>query len=72
MWRREYRDDDIPFVRSGEEENQGDDMAIAGFGGESTEMKNTYFCRGELENKGDDMALAGCGGDQRRRPSSCT
>jgi hypothetical protein len=39
-------------------------MALAGCGGESTEMKTyLFFYRGEEENKSPDMALAGCGGE---------
>ncbi len=37
-----YRVKGLPLVCSGEEENKGDDMAIAGCGGESTESK-TYL-----------------------------
>jgi hypothetical protein len=42
LWRREYREEDLPLVSSGEDENKGDDIALAGCGGESTETK-TYF-----------------------------
>jgi hypothetical protein len=38
----ETREEDLPLVRSGEEENKGDDMALADCGGEST-AENTYF-----------------------------
>jgi hypothetical protein len=41
LWRREYRDEDIPYFLC-EEENKGDDMALAGCGRESTEKK-TYL-----------------------------
>ncbi len=39
LWRREYRDEDLPLVRSGEKENKGDDMALADCGGENKESK---------------------------------
>jgi hypothetical protein len=42
LWKRENIEEDLPLVRSGEEENKGDDMALAGCGGESIEKK-TYF-----------------------------
>ncbi len=65
LWRN--NEEDLPLVRSGEEENKGDDMAPAGCLGESPETKAyLFFHRGEEENKGDDMALADCGGEQRR------
>jgi hypothetical protein len=41
LWRREYRDEDLPLVCSEEEENKGDDIALADCGRESTEK--TYL-----------------------------
>jgi hypothetical protein len=42
LWRIEYRDEALPLVRSGEEENKDNDMAPAECEGESTETK-TYL-----------------------------